>query len=103
MQVGFLAAAPFLFEALSEPLGGLTADLLRRRCLNTKAVRRLFFTMGQLATRINTSCDNNNNNNNNSNNNNSTEEGKVDRYQDLAFEIKRIHRSSKVTVIKNQL
>ena len=28
-----------------------------------------------------------------------TEEGKVDRYQDLAFEIKRIHRASKVTVI----
>ena len=29
----------------------------------------------------------------------STEEKKVDRYQDLAFEIKRIHRASKVTVI----
>ena len=29
----------------------------------------------------------------------STEEGKVDRYQDLTFEIKRIHRASKVTVI----
>ena len=29
----------------------------------------------------------------------STEEEKVDRYQDLAFEIKRIHRASKVTVI----
>ena len=29
----------------------------------------------------------------------STEEEKVDRYQDLAFEIKRIHRTSKVTVI----
>ena len=29
----------------------------------------------------------------------SIEEGKVDRYQDLAFEIKRIHRASKVTVI----
>ena len=28
-----------------------------------------------------------------------TEEEKVDRYQDLAFEIKRIHRASKVTVI----
>ena len=28
-----------------------------------------------------------------------TEEKKVDRYQDLAFEIKRIHRASKVTVI----
>ena len=28
-----------------------------------------------------------------------TEEGKVDRYQDLAFEIKRIHRASTVTVI----
>ena len=29
----------------------------------------------------------------------STEERKVDRYQDLAFEIRRIHRASKVTVI----
>ena len=29
----------------------------------------------------------------------STEEGKVDRYKDLAFEMKRIHRTSKVTVI----
>ena len=29
----------------------------------------------------------------------STEEEKVDRYQDLTFEIKRIHRASKVTVI----
>ena len=29
----------------------------------------------------------------------STEEEKVDRYQDLAFGIKRIHRASKVTVI----
>ena len=29
----------------------------------------------------------------------STEEEKVDRYQDLAFKIKRIHRVSKVTVI----
>ena len=29
----------------------------------------------------------------------STEEEKVDRYQGLAFEIKRIHRASKVTVI----
>ena len=29
----------------------------------------------------------------------STEEEKVDRYQDLAFEIKRTHRASKVTVI----
>ena len=28
-----------------------------------------------------------------------TEEEKVDRYQDLAFEIKRIHRASKVTVV----
>ena len=28
-----------------------------------------------------------------------TEEGKVDRYQDLAFKIKRIHRASKVRVI----
>ena len=28
-----------------------------------------------------------------------TEQEKVDRYQDLAFEIKRIHRASKVTVI----
>ena len=28
-----------------------------------------------------------------------TEKEKVDRYQDLAFEIKRIHRASKVTVI----
>ena len=28
-----------------------------------------------------------------------TEEEKVDRYQDLAFEVKRIHRASKVTVI----
>ena len=28
-----------------------------------------------------------------------TEEEKEDRYQDLAFEIKRIHRASKVTVI----
>ena len=29
----------------------------------------------------------------------STEEDKVDRYQDLALEIKRIHRASKVTVV----
>ena len=29
----------------------------------------------------------------------SNEEEKVDRYQDLSFEIKRIHRASKVTVI----
>ena len=29
----------------------------------------------------------------------STEEEKVDRYQNLAFEIKKIHRASKVTVI----
>ena len=28
-----------------------------------------------------------------------TEEEKVDRYQDLAFELKRIHRASKVTVL----
>ena len=69
---------------------------------------------------ISMSVVNNNNNNNNNNNKNrkdtqewtlidiavsaeqniiSTEEGKVDRYQDLAFEIKRIHRASKVTVI----
>ena len=46
-QMGFLAATPFLVKSLSGPFGGITADLLRRRGLSTKSVRRLYFAVGK--------------------------------------------------------
>ena len=45
--MGFLAATPFLVKALSGPFGGITADLLQRRGLSTKSVRRLYFAVGK--------------------------------------------------------
>ena len=45
--MGFLAAAPFLVKSLSGPIGGVTADLLRRRYLSTRTVRRLYFGVGK--------------------------------------------------------
>jgi len=47
-QMGFLAATPFLVKSLSGPFGGITADLLRRRGLSTKSVRRLYFAVGAM-------------------------------------------------------
>lgn len=44
--MGFAAAAPFLFKSLSCPIGGITADLLRRRILSTKTVRRVYYSTG---------------------------------------------------------
>jgi len=46
--MGFLAAAPFLVKSLSGPIGGITADLLRRRHLSTQAVRQLYYAIGKL-------------------------------------------------------
>ena len=45
-QMGFAAAAPFLFKSLSCPIGGITADLFRRRILSTKTVRRVYYSTG---------------------------------------------------------
>ena len=45
--MGFLAATPFLVKALSGPFGGITADLLQRRGLSTRSVRRLYFAVGK--------------------------------------------------------
>lgn len=47
-QVGFAAAAPFVFKAVTCPLAGITADLLRRNLLATKTVRRLYYTTGNV-------------------------------------------------------
>lgn len=44
--MGFLAATPFLVKSLSGPFGGITADLLRRKGLSTRSVRRLYFAVG---------------------------------------------------------
>ncbi|XP_031560826.1 uncharacterized transporter slc-17.2-like isoform X2 [Actinia tenebrosa] len=46
--MGFLAAAPFLVKSLSGPFGGITADLLRRRWLSTRSVRRLYYSVGAI-------------------------------------------------------
>ena len=47
-QMGFAAAAPFLFKSLSCPIGGITADLFRRRILSTKTVRRVYYSTGNV-------------------------------------------------------
>lgn len=46
-QMGFAAAAPFVFKSLSCPIAGVTADLLRRNILSTKTVRRVYYTAGK--------------------------------------------------------
>lgn len=51
-QVGFAAAAPFVFKAVTCPLAGITADLLRRNLLSTKTVRRLCYTTGNVKRSI---------------------------------------------------
>ena len=45
-QVGFAAAAPFVFKALSCPLAGITADLFRQNLFSTKTVRRMYYATG---------------------------------------------------------
>ena len=50
--MGFLAATPFLVKALSGPFGGITADLLQRRGLSTRSVRRLYFAVGKDSTAL---------------------------------------------------
>ncbi|XP_068746722.1 vesicular glutamate transporter 1-like [Montipora capricornis] len=47
-EVGFAAAAPFVFKAISCPLAGITADLLRRNLLSTKSVRCLYYATGAI-------------------------------------------------------
>ncbi|XP_044170620.1 vesicular glutamate transporter 3-like isoform X1 [Acropora millepora] len=51
-QVGFAAAAPFVFKAVTCPLAGITADLLRRNLLATKTVRRLYYTTGAMTAGV---------------------------------------------------
>ncbi|XP_074615246.1 vesicular glutamate transporter 3-like isoform X1 [Acropora palmata] len=51
-EVGFAAAAPFVFKAVTCPLAGITADLLRRNLLPTKTVRRLYYTTGAMTAGV---------------------------------------------------
>ncbi|XP_048585459.1 vesicular glutamate transporter 1 isoform X2 [Nematostella vectensis] len=49
-HMGFVAATPFLLKAISCPVGGCVADMLRRRgYLRTISVRRLFYCAGATA------------------------------------------------------
>ena len=55
-QVGFAAAAPFVFKAISCPLAGITADLLRRNLLSTKSVRCLYYATGKKGWLVSNIC-----------------------------------------------
>jgi len=44
--MGFIASLPFLLKAITGPLGGTVADLLRAKYLSTVNTRRLFYILG---------------------------------------------------------
>lgn len=50
--MGFAAAAPFVFKAVTCPLAGITADLLRRNLFSTKIIRCFYYTTGNVKRSI---------------------------------------------------
>ncbi|XP_002166641.3 sialin [Hydra vulgaris] len=50
--MGFVASLPFLLKAIVGPLGGVVADILRYKCMSTRAVRQLFYAIGAMSAAV---------------------------------------------------